>query len=184
MPLINIFRRWLPIAFVICCFCGLSYLTVQQSYRQTANDPQIQMAEDDAAALSAGTPSSTIIPSGKIDIAGSLAPYVVVYDETGKSVAGNGYLENALPSLPSGIFAAARNNGEDRVTWQARPGVRSAIVVTHINGMTGGFVMAGRSLREIEMREDALTLDTGIVFVFAIVGSFILVAFGTLWDRK
>jgi hypothetical protein len=45
----NILRAWLPIAVVTAAFCGLAYLTVQQSLRQGANDPQIQMAEDAAA---------------------------------------------------------------------------------------------------------------------------------------
>ena len=44
----NIFRVWAPFAVVICAFSGLAYITVQQSERQGANDPQIQMAEDAA----------------------------------------------------------------------------------------------------------------------------------------
>ena len=39
--------------------------------------------------------------------------------------------------------------GEDRLTWQPEPGVRSATVVVHYQGAQAGFVMAGRSLREV-----------------------------------
>ena len=50
----NILRYWLPLAAVTTLLCGLIYLAVQQSLRWGANDPQIQMAEDAAAALAAG----------------------------------------------------------------------------------------------------------------------------------
>ena len=58
----NIFRVWLPFAVVICAFSGLAYTTVQQSERQAANDPQIQMAEDSAAALDDGATIDSVIP--------------------------------------------------------------------------------------------------------------------------
>ncbi len=47
--ILNILKAWLPIAVVTIGLCGLAYLTVQQSLRQGANDPQIQMADDTAA---------------------------------------------------------------------------------------------------------------------------------------
>ena len=35
---------WIPLALVVTVVVGLVYVTVQQNFRQTANDPQIQMA--------------------------------------------------------------------------------------------------------------------------------------------
>jgi hypothetical protein len=43
---------------------------------------------------------------------------------------------------------------KDRITWQPQSGVRSAIVVTQFKGPNPGFILAGRSLREVEIRED------------------------------
>jgi hypothetical protein len=47
----NIFRVWTPFALVIFAFSGLAYITVQQSERQAANDPQIQMLEEADGAI-------------------------------------------------------------------------------------------------------------------------------------
>jgi hypothetical protein len=58
----NILRHWLPLAAVTTLLCGLVYLAVQQSLRQGANDPQIQMAEDAAAALVAGSTPESVLP--------------------------------------------------------------------------------------------------------------------------
>ena len=173
--------RWIPLAFVICACCGLIYAAVQQDYRQSANDPQIQIAEDGASALAFGMRDTSIVPAGSIDISSSLDPYIVIYDASGQPVAGDGLLDNALPKLPAGVFPAVQaEGGESRFTWQPRPGVRSAVVVTAVKGGAGGFVMAGRSLREVENRESELTLQVGLVLLFALVGSFFLTAFG-LW---
>ena len=46
----EIIKKWLPLAIATAGLCALVYLTEQQSLRMGANDPQIQMAEDAAAA--------------------------------------------------------------------------------------------------------------------------------------
>ncbi len=144
-------------AGILTVFCGAIYGTVQQNYRQTANDPQIQMAEDSAAKLEAGSSVASVIPSEKVDIARNLAPFVILYDDTGKPVASSGLLDGIIPQIPTGIFDAVRLNGEDRVTWQPQESVRIALVVMKVQGAQSGFVAAGRSLREVEVREDQLT---------------------------
>ncbi|MCL4395760.1 MAG: hypothetical protein M1482_13325 [Chloroflexi bacterium] len=154
----NVLRFWLPLAVVITLLAGLLYGVVQQVNRISANDPQIQLAQDAASALSAGEPVALVVPADKVDIAHSLAPYVVAFDDSGKVVASSGYLNGAYPALPSGVFDYVRANGEDRITWQPQPGVRSALVVTRVSGPQPGFVMAGRSLREVENRIDGIGL--------------------------
>ena len=52
--LIGIFSHWLPIGFVIFGVCGILYAAVQQSYRQSLNDPQIQLAEEFSAEPDSG----------------------------------------------------------------------------------------------------------------------------------
>jgi len=141
-------------AAIVTGLSGLLYAAVQQDLRQSANDPQIQMAEDTAAKLADGQQVQNVVPSEKVDIANSLAPYVIVFDATGKPIASSVQLNGQTPTIPSGVFDYVRQNGEDRITWQPQSGVRSAIVVTQFKGPNSGFVLAGRSLREVEIRED------------------------------
>jgi hypothetical protein len=51
----KVLKQWLPLAIAITLLCGLVYVAVQQEVRLSANDPQIGMAEDLAAALSHGS---------------------------------------------------------------------------------------------------------------------------------
>jgi len=60
----NILKIWLPLLVVISAFSGLAYASVQQAYRQGADDPQIQMAEDTAYALDHGQVIGDILPAG------------------------------------------------------------------------------------------------------------------------
>ena len=76
-----VIKYWLPLAVVITLFSGLVYATVQQNYRQSANDPQIQMAEDAASELAFGGGPYGVLPRGNIDIAKSIAPFMIIYDE-------------------------------------------------------------------------------------------------------
>ena len=152
----DVVLKWLPMALVVTALCGVVYAAVFQNIRQSANDPQIQMAEDAAALLASGAPAQTALPPNKVDIANSLAPYLVVYDETGQAIASSAQLDGTAPAIPAGVFAYTRDHSEDRLTWQPREGVRSAIVVTHFRGAASGFVVAGRSLREVERQEDNL----------------------------
>ncbi|HEX3044231.1 MAG TPA: hypothetical protein VHY08_05715 [Bacillota bacterium] len=147
----KIFSLWFPGVLIITMLAGLAYGVAQQVFRHLANDPQIQMAEDTAAALALGSQPETLIPSNKIEIGESLAPYLIIYDETGKPVIGNGVFHQEIPLPPSGVFDHARVR-QNRLTWQPKPGVRSAIVVQHFSGRQSGFVLAGRSLQETEQR--------------------------------
>src|SRR5258708_37142481 len=141
-------------AVVVTGLVGLCYAAIQQDIRQSADDPKIQMAEDIAAKLADGQAIQNVVPSDKIDIAKSLAPYIIVFDATGKPIASSAQLDGQTPTIPPGVPDYVRQNGEDRITWQPQPGVRSAIVVTQFKGSNSGFVLVGRSLREVENRED------------------------------
>src|ERR1035437_10022133 len=133
------------------------YTVGQQVLRQSANDPQIQMAEDAATQFQGGAAPQSMITSGTVNINESLSPYLDFYDPSGNPIAGTGILNGALPNLPAGIFDYTLKIGENRLTWQPQPGIRQAIVIVRITNSTHpGFVMAGRSLRGVEIREDNL----------------------------
>lgn len=152
---LEFFRHWLPLAVVITLVSGLIYSTVQQNYRQSANDPQIQMAEDAAMQLNHGTKSpSQAVPTDTVDIASSLAPFMIVYDVNGQVAASSGKLGDTQPSLPGGVLDYVKQHGQDRFTWQPQSDARIATVVTSYNQ---GYVLVGRNMREVEKREDSLS---------------------------
>lgn len=180
------FYYWLPIAVVTTIICGLIYTSIQQSFRMGANDPQIQIAEDAAAILSNGVNPQTFIPvnADKVDIAKSLAPYVILYNNNGQPIASTGLLDNQIPNIPSGIFTYVKDHGEDRLTWQPKNGVRSAVVVTQYTGNQSGFVLVGRSLREVEKRENQLLVQVFAAWTVSLVASFVVITFLSLFTPK
>ena len=170
---------WVVVVAVATIFCGLVYAAVQQDMRQGANDPLIQMAEDAAEKLSGGVnPSSIVLAQDFVDIRKGLAPFEIVYDDAGNTLYGYGVLDGKIPSPPKGVFEYARIHGENRLTWEPARGVRMAIVVVKFSGSnSSGFVLAGRSLREVEKRERQLELEVfaaWIVCMMVIVGGFVV----------
>jgi hypothetical protein len=141
---------WLISAFILSAATIISYTAMQQALRLSANWPQVQLAEDGAAAIASGQAASSVVPSNSIDIATSLAPFVIVYDAGGNVVASSGQLNGEAPKIPAGVLDYAVKNGEDRVSWTPNKDVRVAAVVEKIQGGPGGSILAGRSLRETE----------------------------------
>jgi hypothetical protein len=177
----NIIMKWLPLAIATAGLCGLGYLTVQQSLRMGANDPQIQMAEDAASALDGGASLDTIVPATGVELAASLAPFIIVFDDSGNILASSATLYGSIPVYPSGVLDYTRIHGEDRVTWQPENGVRMATVVVRYDK---GFVLAGRSLREVEIRVDNIGKISGLALLVIWSATLIVVALGELAGRK
>jgi hypothetical protein len=172
---------WLPVAAATTALCGLVFVSVQQSLRQSANDPQIQMAEEAATALSRGASAESVLPSAQLDIARSLAPFTVVYDSRGTVIGSSGLLHGQSPHLPSGVLDNVRQHGESRLTLQPETGVRLASVITPYAGQTSGFVLAGRSLREVEFRTSQLRIFTLIAWFAALAVSLLIIFSCALW---
>lgn len=171
----RILTIWLPVVIVITGVCGLVYAAVQQSLRQSANDPQIQMAEDVAESLDHGATPESVLPhdpDAHVDFARSLAPFVVVFNDSGEVVATSGLLHGQPLRLPAGVLDNVRLHGESRLTLQPEPSVRIAGVIVRSSGATPGFVLAGRSLREIEKRE-AQTRNFATMAWFLAVGALL-----------
>ena len=95
---------------------------------------------------------------------------------SGKVVASDALLNGSTPELPAGVLDDVRKNGEDRFTWQPEPGVRIAAVVAPLPGTSEGFVLAGRSLREVELREDNIEALTLIALAVILIGMLLVVA--------
>jgi hypothetical protein len=173
---------WLLCAsLVITALCLLVYGTVQQNIRQSANDPQIQIAEDASYDLAHGEVPADIVPHGTIpvEMSRSLAPFIMIIDSNGSALESSVTLSGQMPAVPAGVLAYVLAHGEDRITWQPQEGVRVAAVVTSFtlpNG-TSGFVLAGRSLREVEIREAHIGNIVLAAWAVLMIG---LIAFGVV----
>jgi hypothetical protein len=142
--------------------------------RQGTNDPQIAMATDLVAVLERGDLVATLqqgaLPavtggSGAVDIARSLSPFVILYDDQGHTLASQALLDGKAPVPPAGIFNYVRSHNEDRFSWQPRRGVRIAAVIQRVNGEHPGFVLAGRNMREVESREALVGQLAGLTWI-------------------
>ncbi len=171
---IAIFKAWLPFAVVVTALCALVYVTAQQVLRMGANDPQMQMAEDAAAALDKGIGTDAVVSKQQVEISTSLAPFLITYDANGKPVSGNGLLNGQLPDYPLGALQSAKQSGENRVTWQPQPDVRIASVAVPYKD---GYVVAGRSLREVEKREAQAELLAVAAWFITVVAILVVIAF-------
>ncbi len=186
-------RYSIPLAVVITLLCGLLYATVQQNFRQNANDPQIQIAEDTASVLNGGLNVKDVVPDDQIDVSASLSPFLIVFDKNGKVASSDAVLDGKIPTPPPGVLDYVASGGEtnfgslkkriifkieggseeNRITWEPKDGVRLAAVITKYDN---GFVLVGRNLREVEIREDNLT---HMIFAgwFATMGATFTAAF-------
>ena len=179
---VTFLRRWLPLAVVATVLAGSAFAIGQQLLRTGANDPQVQLAEDAAAQLQSGAAPSDVIPSATTEIATSLAPWVLVYGPDRKQLAGSARLDGKGVEYPTSVFDNAPAGGRrDEVTWQPRAGVRAASVVV---GFNGGWVVAGRSLRLVEEREDALGQLAIAGWLAALVATALAVAATGLVARR
>jgi hypothetical protein len=176
---------WLPIVVATTAVCGLVYVTVQQALRQSANDPQIQMAEDAADALGGGAAAESVVSPNRVDVARSLAPFTVVYNDDGQVLASSGLLHRQPLKLPVGVLDNVRLHGDSRVTLQPESGVRIASVIVKYDGTRPGFVLAGRSMRELESRTSQIRIFVAIAWIVVVGVSFLIISTfcsGTIWQ--
>lgn len=168
--ILKILPVWLTLVFVITVMTGFFYLTIQQTLRIGANDPQIQIAEDIVTTLNKANQLPTLNPV--IDIKKSLATFVIILNKQGKTVTSTAQLNGQTPTIPLGVFQYAQTHQENRLTWQPEAGLRFATVVIPY-GDKSGYVLVGRSLREVEKRIDRITFLAAAAWIVSVVGSFI-----------
>jgi hypothetical protein len=174
----------MPLAIGITLVCGIVYTVVQQVYRQSANDPQIQMAENAARALGDGRSPEDLLGAVKVDMTQSLAPYLIVFDQSGNPLVSGVELDGQIPVPPVGVFDFAKRNKQDWITWQPRPGIRHAAIIVYFNGKQTGFVLAARSMREVEDRIDKLGMGILVGWLFTLFCILIAVLLIELFTQK
>ena len=163
------------------------YAIPQHVLRSGLNDPQIQMAGDLAATLDRfgvtdGLAQGALLKSsagGDVDMARSLSPFLIVFNDAGQLLGSNAQLDGQTPTPPKGVFDYVRQHAEERVTWQPRHDVRIAAVVVRVHGSQPGFVLAGRNMREVEARIGDVQTMAGLTWLgmlgLILIGS---IAFG------
>ena len=160
---------------------GLTVLTIifltiytvgQQMLRISGNDPQIQMAEDTAAALASGTSvPADFMPTSRqpSDFSQSLAPFTMIFDNDRTLLESSAYFNGKIAIPPTGTFQHTKTHGENSFTWQQADGERFAMVLSYYGGSRAGFVLVGRSLREVEKREDSLLKIVGVAWFSSVI---------------
>ena len=181
---ITIFKNWFAYAGIITLLCGIVFITVQQSYRLSANDPQLQLAEDAANALNKGAdPKSIVGSTPAIEISQSLSPYLVIYDASGNVAAGSATLNGKPLKIPQGVIDYIQKNGKDAATWQPVPGVRQAMV--GFSTANKAYVtVAGRSLRNVEDRISLLGEQVLFGWGMSLLGMLVVALLQSMMTKK
>jgi hypothetical protein len=190
-----VFFHALILGLILTVLGGSAAVAFQQLLRRGADEPQIQMADEYAAGLASGRRPADVIPAPivlaltpqvdwrggdevrtnqvqvarGVDIGRSLQPFAVIYDDSGNPIASNGFLDQAVPTPPGGVFNYLRNHAVDRFTWMPSRGVRIAAIAQRVEGPHPGFVIVGRSLTLVEEQEELLRRATFIGW-FVLVG--------------
>ncbi len=166
----------LAAAALLSTLAILIYAAVQQSYRSAANDPQIQIARDIANDIGLHRAYHDFINS-MVNPQQSLAPFIQLYDGSGQLIL-SGNAINQIPfTIPKGVLTIAKQHGENVVTWQPAAGVRLAAVAEYTGNTDTAYVVAARSLQEVENRER--NLRTMVIAAWA-VGCCIIAMHGLI----
>jgi hypothetical protein len=164
---------------IVTVFSAIIYVTVQQTYRSGANDPQLQVARDMANKLGEDKSIDQYMED-TVDIAKSLSVFKVLFDHNNMPFRSTGLLNEKFPQLPVGVFDFAARNGENVFSWQPSGGVRVAMVLKSVRGTNARFIGVGRSLLEVEKREANLvtmTVTAWIIMLAIILFHFLATSF-------
>ncbi|MDQ6692157.1 MAG: hypothetical protein M3Z13_05255 [Candidatus Dormibacteraeota bacterium] len=130
------------------------------------------MAEDAAAQLRVGAAGPGA--GQPVELNRSLAPWLMVYDRSGRQLASSAVLDGQPVSYVVDALRHVSPGKENHLTWAPRPSVRQATVVV---GYDGGWVVAGRSLRLTEERTRTLLLISALAWLAAVIGSAVILLF-------
>src|SRR5215467_8003398 len=85
---------------IITVLCGLIYVSVQQTYRSGANDPQLQIASDLKTNLENDRFMAQSMPNDSIDLSKSLSVFKTIYNKNGEPVQSTGFLKVSCQKCP------------------------------------------------------------------------------------
>lgn len=153
---------------VVGCLVGITifwlgiYIVGQQIRRQAANQPQMEMVEVAKEKLANGGEITSVVPPKTVDMATSLEPFMIIFNENGEVATASVRLDGKTPTIPKGVLDYAKSNGINKVTWQPQAGVREATVVIPY---PHGWILAGRSLTAVETEEGKWERNTLLIWL-------------------
>lgn len=154
--------RYLCSALLLTIISLLIYVSVQQSYRTAANDPQIAIATEINSRLTKGESLQKFFED-TIDIQNSLLPFITIYDSAKRPVRSSGKLSGEFLKIPSGVFNNINKGVWKSITTQPQKDVRLAMVI--LRTVNDQYITVGRSLLEVEKRETALIKMISIAWI-------------------
>lgn len=169
-------KVWLPLAVLATFLAGIAYGAAQQVMRQSANDPQIQLAEDWANQIESSTNPQQLSLGAFIDPAHSLSPFGIIYDQSG-NIIGSSVSAPSTMKQPDGVFdrVDAAADHEVRFTWQPASGDRYAVVIKRATSQDKTYyVLAGRNLREVEKREERIRWMVFVGWIITLVALIVV----------
>lgn len=170
----KVFLMWIPFVLILSFFSFVVYIVVGQSVRSAANDTQAEVIEHVLREVYADPHLDlTRLLGPVIDIKENLAPFVIVFNNGGVPVASSAVLNGGTPVPPAGVFKYLLKHDDHRFTWQPEKGVRIAVVMRKLEGEPYGFILAGRSLREVERRKGEMGFLVVLSFVVGLGATFI-----------
>lgn len=161
------------LAVIITLIYGSIYGSVQQVYRSLANDPQVDVVDQLAGIIKQDIPLEAIIgEADQIEIADSKGLFVMVFDKNKNLVGSSAVLNGKALSLPSGVFDQANQDAGNRFTWEPEKGLRMAVVLKQIDDK--GYALAGRSLKETELRTNQITTMLIVAWTLSLLVTLVL----------
>lgn len=159
----------ISVIFVAIC------VSARTVFRQNANDPQVEVTDQVASIVRQGVPLDAIVSGAEqIDLATSKALFVVVYDGDRNLVGSSATFNGDNPQIPGDALDKAKQAEDYRFDWQPDNGLKFGLVAKAIDDQA--FVVAGRSLTEMENRAAALHLPLWIGWVAAVLVALLLTA--------
>lgn len=155
---------YLLICFLVTLFSGLVYGATQQSLRLSADDPQVQITGDILNSLTQGADPKQLSAT-PADMSTALTPFVIIFDNKEKALGSTVELDKKIPVPPSGAFEKAKKYNENRFTWEPKKGLRQASVMVKYKD---GYILAGKSLREVENRVKIIFRLVGVAWILGI----------------
>lgn len=177
---------WICSFIIISVIFGTIYAVIQQNSRLSANDEQVKIAYDISNSIENGSDINSLVSTNKIDISKSLSPFIIIYDDEKNVISSSGLLNNEIPQLPKGVLDYTLLHNENRVTWQPQNNVRIAAVVKKFeSGNMSGYVLVGKSLKEVEDRDSHMFLLVLVAwFISMVFISFILLISKSILNSK
>ncbi len=182
---LSVISHFLPLKIVIIGLAVLIYASAQQIYRQSLNDPQVEIVGNMQIALLLGAQPVDIVGRAQMfDVSKSLTPFIAVFDESGNVLESTATVGTTTLHIPEGVLAYAKEHGENRVTWEPVKGTRIALVVRPVAIESGWFVASGRNMKETEMRINDIGKMIAIGTIIILIVGFFFDYLGDVWRRK